>query len=183
MNLYRPKISSWLRARQLKAKNLNNLDRIFELMVKFLNDTNALTVAFAQAGDFIGGVDGCYKKKVLRKVMNSFFCDVDKPFKFYGRINEDVTTYCLLGQRGKLMLTITDVALVQKQTQTNDGGMTGIYLDNGTYLKTFYSVMFCPSCVKVSTMGSTHKRIHHKISWNNCTPKIINQKYKKEVKN
>lgn len=165
---------------KLKAKSINNLDRIFKIMVKFLNDTNAITVAFAQAGDFIGGAKGTYRKKVLRKVMNSFFCRTDKPFKFYGRINEDTTMYCLLGQRGELMFTITDIALVQKQTQANSGGMTEVYLDKGTYLKSFYSVMYCPSCVKVSTMGRTHRRIHHKISWNNCTPKIINQKYKKD---
>ena len=65
------------------------------------------------------------------------------------------------------------------KTQANAGGLTDIYLDNGTYVKSFYSVMFCPSAVKVSMMGDTQMRIHHKVYWNYCVPKIINEKYKK----
>jgi hypothetical protein len=60
-------------------------------------------------------------------------------------------------------------------------GLTDIYLDLGTYVKSFYSVICCPSCVTVSMMGGTKKtmRLHHNVSWNNCTPKIISDKYKK----
>ena len=44
-------------------------------MIKFLDQTGAITVALAQGGDYIGGVDnGNFKKKLLRKAMNSFFC-------------------------------------------------------------------------------------------------------------
>lgn len=46
--------------------------------------------------------------------------------------------------------------------------------------KTNYAVMSMPSAVKISMLNSTHKRIHHKISWNNCVPKIISEKYRKE---
>jgi hypothetical protein len=150
-------------------------------MIDFLYNTDSLTVAFAQGGDFIGGVNGgMFKKGLARKAMNTFFCRMDKPFKFMGRINEDVNTYTTLGQRGERILTFTGCQIVQKQTQKNKGGMSDVYLDMGTYLKSFFSVMYSPSCVKISTMGDTHKRIHHKISWGNCCPKIINQKYKKK---
>lgn len=67
----------------------------------------------------------------------------------------------------------------QLQTQLNKGGLTDIYLDKGTYYKSFLSVMYSPSCVSVSSMGNTHRRIHHRVHWNNCTPKILNEKYKK----
>ena len=70
-------------------------------------------------------------------------------------------------------------ALHQKATQTNKGGMSDVYLDSGTYLKSFYSVIFAPSCVRVGMMGSHHKILHHKITWNNCTPVILNEKHKK----
>lgn len=42
----------------------------------------------------------------------------------------------------------------QMQTQKNAGGMTETYLESGTYLKSFYSVMYAPSCVKLNTMGT-----------------------------
>ena len=164
---------------KLKSKKIKDLDYIFNLMLEYLETTNALTVAFGQGGDFVGGAQGCIKDGTKRKAMNSFFCKTKNKFKFIGSINEDVNTYTLLGSQGKLFLTILDIALEQLQTQSNKGGMTETYLDSGTYLKSFYSVMIMPSAVKIGLMGNKNMRIHHKIDWNRCVPKIINEKYKK----
>lgn len=166
---------------RLKAKTVKNLNHIFEEMLVLLDTTGALTVAFAQAGDFIGGKDSKTFKKgpLLRKAMNTLFCRTDRPFKFVGRINEDVNTYVTLGNTGKLLFTVIDIAIVQSQTQASDGGMTDVYLDNGTYLKSFYSVMYAPQAVTVGIMQSRHTRIHHKVNWNYCVPKILNERWKK----
>lgn len=164
---------------KLKSREPKRINKIFSSMIKFLQCEKITTVAFAQGGDFVGGVNGQFNKKVLRKAMNSFFCDVDKPFTFVGRINEDVNTYTSLGQRGVVMLTITDFMLNQLQPQSNKGGMTDVYLASGTYLKSFYSVMYSPSCVKVAIMNTENKRIHHKVNWNNCSPKILSERWKR----
>ncbi|HDQ7021628.1 TPA: hypothetical protein QBH20_004630, partial [Escherichia coli] len=105
----------------------------------------------------------------------------DRPFSFMGRINEDVNTYTNLGRCGELFMTIGAVQLGQKQTQKNSGGMTELYLDSGTYVKSFYSVMYAPSCVKISLMGASHKRIHHQVTWNNAAVKILHEKYRKKT--
>lgn len=165
---------------KLLIKEITNLDRLFDDMLDFMDNTDALTVAIAQGGDFIGGLEsGNYKKGILRKAMNTFFCKTEKKFQFVGRINEDVNTYTTLGQRGEKIFTFAGCQIVQKQTQKNKGGMSDVYLDMGTYLKSFFSVMYSPSCVKIATMGDNHKRIHHKVNWENCCPKIISEKYKK----
>lgn len=167
---------------KFKNVKVENADALFDIMVDYMDVTGAYTVAFAQGGDFIGGKDNKrYYEKILRKAMNSFFCKTNKPFKFLGTINEDTNAYCLYGTQGKLFLTYTDVVIEQMQTQKNKKGLTDIYLDLGTYVKSFYSVICCPSCVTVSMMGGTKKtmRLHHNVSWNNCTPKIISDKYKK----
>lgn len=164
----------------LKSLQIRNIDDIINLLIDFLNNTKALTVCFSQGGDHLGGVNGgIWKTKLKRKAMNSFLVDVDRSFKFYGRINEDVNTYTMLGNRGELFFTIADIQLNQTQTQTNAGGMTDIYLDSGTYVKSFYSIICSPQAVKISMMGDTQMRIHHKVYWNYCVPKIINEKYKK----
>lgn len=166
---------------KLMHKDFKQLDDVFAAMIDFLIDTNADMVAFAQGGDFIGGLkSGTYQKKVLRKAMNTFFCDVEKPFKFIGRINEDVNTYTRLGSIGWLGLTITDGQINQKQTQANKGGMSNVYLDSGTYLKSFYSVMGMPSAVKIAEMGDKNKRIHHNVEWEYCVPMILNEMHKKK---
>jgi hypothetical protein len=171
----------YIQGEKLMVRKCKQLDRLFETMLRFLDDTNALTVALSQGGDFIGGAKSKrYRERVTRKAMNTFFCRTDKPFTFVGRINEDVNTYTTLGMKGELILSITDASIVQKQTQSNKGGMTDAYLDMGTYLKSFFTVMYCPSCVKVGAMGDKHMRIHHHIDWRRCVPKILNEKYKKK---
>ena len=165
---------------KLKAKKMENFDEVVNIMIKFLDETNALSVAFSQAGDLIGGINNDrFQKGLIRKAMNSFFCRVDRPFKFLGSTNEDCNAYTLLGVQGKLFFTVMTASLVQLQTQQNEGGLTDIYLDNGTYVKSFYTVICAPSCAKIAMMGEKHYRIHHKILWNNCTPKILNERYKK----
>lgn len=166
---------------KLMVNKCKQLDRLFEGMIRFLDDTNAVTVALSQGGDFIGGAQSKrYREKVTRKAMNTFFCRTDKPFDFVGRINEDVNTYTTMGMRGELIMSITEASIVQKQTQSNSGGMTEAYLDMGTYLKSFFTVMYCPSCVKVGAMGDKHMRMHHHIDWRRCVPKILNEKHKKK---
>lgn len=161
-------------------KQIKNIDFVFEEMCKLYDRTGALTVAMAQGGDFLGGIGGFGKDiRIKRKAMNSFICSTKRPFQFVGRVNEDVNTYTLLGTRGELIYTVNVVALNQLTTQKNKGGMSEMYLDNGTYLKSFYTVMYAPSCAKISVLNSTYRRIHHKIKWNNCVSKILSEEYKK----
>lgn len=170
----------WPEGDILKTKEMKNIDKVFEAFLTFLDETNAKTIAFAQGGDLIGGVNGSrFKQGLLRKAMNSFFCKVDRPFTFFGRINEDVNTYTTLGSRGDLFFTFTKVDLVQVNTQKNDGGMSDVYMDYGTYNKSFYTIMTMPSCVKIGMMGDKHLRIHHQVDWETCVPKIISERFRK----
>jgi hypothetical protein len=158
------------------AKTIKNLDKVFDLMVDFYESTNIKSIAFSQGGDHIGGFSGI---KLKRKAMNSFLCSTDRPFKFMGRMNEDVTTYVNLGSKGDLFFTFTNLQLDQKDTQNEKKGLTELYKDNGTYVKSFFSVMYNPSNVKVSMMNSNNPRIHHSIKWINTIPMILDERHKK----
>jgi hypothetical protein len=164
-----------------------SLDWLFSSIADYLSVTPFASIAISQGGDHIGGGDSSNLKAVKskRKAMNSFVCDTEKPFSFVGRINEDVNTYTCEQRKGLLFMTIMAAQLIQKTTQSNAGGMTDLYLDSGTFVKTFYSVMYSPSCVKVSDLSSPqkgsegHARIHHKVTWNNAAPLILSQHHKK----
>jgi hypothetical protein len=160
----------------LKLFYIKNLDAVFESLVNFYKSTNVLSIAMSQGGDFIGGGG---KDKPSRKVMNSFVCSTLRPFKFVGRINEDVNTYALLGSQGNVFLTSMWVALQQSTTQANAGGMTELYLDNGTYVKSFYSVIYHPSSVSVNVLKDRkNPRLHHRVKWRYTVPMIIPETYK-----
>ena len=160
------------------------LDPILDACLDFLDDSGATSVAFAQGGDFIGGGDGRFAKlgkqgKFSRKAMNSFLFRADADVTFRGRVNDDVNLYVECGRRGELFVTIPRLRLWQPQTQVESGGCTDIYLEMGTYIKSFYSVLVAPSCVKISTMGGKHRRIHHMVQWNRACPVILDEKYRK----
>ena len=161
----------------------SNLDKLFAAMIRLLISTNAHAVALAQGGDFMGGAKAkIWKDGIKRKAMNSWFLSTKKPVTFLGRLNEDVNAYVAHGAVGKLFLSVAQATIDQKRTQSQPGGMTEAYLDIGTYQKSFYSVLFAPSCVKVKPMfhafGGT--RYHHHISWEHAVPKIINERHRKE---
>jgi hypothetical protein len=163
---------------------IGKLDDLLEAMMDFMDTTPFHSIAFAQGGDFIGG-EGCTllsrmrKDEIYRKVMNSFLFRVDRPVQFMGRINEDVNMYVEWGRRGILFMTSPQLRLQQVVTQQNSGGLTEIYLDLGTYTKSFYTVMYAPSCVKISEVGTTDRRIHHQVMWKYAVPKILDESHRK----
>lgn len=167
---------------EMKQRSIYNLDRVFDALIDFKNSTGAITVTLAQRGDFVGGKgNNIVRGEILkRKAMNSFICDTERPFKFFGKINEDVNTYTVLGGRGELFFQVPHVSLNQMTTQQSAGGMTDIYLDSGTYVKSFYTVMYAPSCTKIRPMGAVYPRLHHSINWNNAVPKIVPESVKKK---
>ena len=160
---------------------IKNIQEIFNAILNYYKSIPAKSIALSQNGDWIGGENSSWAKELSlkRKCMNSFFCSTERPFKFIGRINEDVNVYTKLGSIGDLFLTIPNISLKQTDTQSNDGGLTDIYLSQGTYVKSFYSVMFSPSSVKVAMLNTERARLHHRVNWNNAIPKILNEQYKK----
>lgn len=154
---------------------VKDLNGIFGKFLRFYVDSGAASIAFSQNGDFIGGFDngnGLYRFS-KRKCMNTFFCSTGRPVRFVGAMNEDVNTYTTLGSRGALFLTVPFAAINQKATQSQEGGISGMYKRFGTYCKAFTTVMMMPSAVKVSMMQSKTPRIHHSIDWKRAVPCIV----------
>lgn len=158
----------------------NDFDKAMDIWFDYLEKTDLIDCyALAQVGDLIGGAGTINQIDGKRKIMNAFFCKTSKPFEFKGKMNEDVNAYIYYGSRGKVFFTTTSAIIKPALTQQVNGGMTDIYKNNGTYVKSFYTVMLAPNCCKISTIGMSNFRIHHKIKWNNAVPKIIREEYKK----
>ena len=172
------------RAGEFKRAQVGKMNAIIEACCLWLDsDKRILSICFMQGGDIFGGGE-CTNlvRKIFpfqkRKAMNSFFCKTSRRFWFFSRLNEDVNTYLGLGCIGFLFFTIDNIFLQQAATQATGGGMSEAYLASGTYVKSFYSVMLYPSFAKV-TVPRSMSRLHHKISWNNAVPKILDDCHKK----
>lgn len=169
----------YVEGKKLCNKSITDMDLVFDTYLDFLDVSGALSVCFGQRGEVIGGANDFWRLRCKRKAMNAFFCRTDRPFKFVGRMNDDVNTYVTLSHKGKLFFTCADIVINQAETQQAKGGLTEMYKENGTYMKSFYTIMMAPSAVRISTLGTKERRIHHRINWNACTPKILRQEWKK----
>jgi hypothetical protein len=168
---------------RLVMKKILDYDELFRIHLDFLKNTPCKTVTMSQHGDYIGGAgNNNVVRGWQRKVMNSFFCDTENPIIFDGSINEDVNYYTQSGLQGYVNFNLFGFALNQIVTQQSSGGMTENYQEGGTYLKSFYSVMYSPGTVKISSMGQGNKkRMHHRVNSNTCYPKILDERYTKKT--
>lgn len=159
-----------------------DITEFIEEAIRYMDRADLDTIAMAQNGDFIGGSESGFAQSVQckRKAMNTFISRSDNQFDFRGSINEDVNTYTRAQQYGKVFLTPNIVSMGQEQTQQNDGGLTDLYEAEGTYIKSFYTLLYTPSAVRLQKMGDEHERIHHKVNWRNCVPKIVPESCKSD---
>lgn len=154
---------------------IQNLNKVFSIHIKLLRDSGLDVLAFAQGGDFVGGWDSNIAKSGFtprRKAMNSFFFRVDNPVTFNGIINEDSVMGVQEGAVGRKVLTNCLVQLEQATTQKQEGGLTDIYVDKGTYEKSFYTLLASPSSTRVMYQHAVG-RIHHHIVGDYAYPKFV----------
>tara|TARA_R110000868_G_scaffold6369_1_gene36263 strand:- start:1601 stop:2476 length:876 start_codon:yes stop_codon:yes gene_type:complete len=153
-----------------------NYDHLINAMLLFFIScpNTLLGMSFLQGGDFIGGVsqNDRWAFTFLRKCMNGWLCSTERRFLFQGVMNEDVSAYTNLQTTGSFFLTLSQIRLQQPITQTT-GGMTAMYKQYGTHVKSFLSVMLNPSFCKVSVLTNKQQRLHHRIDWKKCGAKII----------
>lgn len=168
---------------KLKRIEPRKIGDLFEASLQFLIDSGITCYCWVQGGDFIGGLESNpWRKQVLRKMMNTYFFDCEKPVTFKGTLNEDMVASLYHGLLGDVVLSSCDMSVKQEQTQQNAGGLTEAYLDMGTYVKSFYAVMMNPSCCTVQEMGdpiSGNTRMHHRLRHVNAYPMIMSDRYRK----
>lgn len=160
----------------VKDMDGDDLDQYIDSAIEYIEKADINALCMAQGGDYIGGSKGSMAQnvKTKRKAMNTFILRTDSPVHFRGTINEDVTAYVRGGQLGKLFLTINFANVEQERTQQYEGGLTDIYKDQGTYVKSFYTILHSPSSVKLGKLrGPSYERIHHRVNWNQSVPKIV----------
>lgn len=165
---------------KLVGERAENLDTVFAAMAEYLDSTPISNLSFGLSSYYLGGVESKnVQAGMIPKTMGSFMLKASDPVEFKMHMNDDITTAIWNWSTGRVFFTVMSYQVATPPTQHQAGGMTDIYKDNGTYQKSFYSVMMCPSFVKIAQQGRKFFRIHHEVEWDNCCPKILEQKWKK----
>lgn len=164
---------------KLRAYNCKNIDAVLEAILEYMDNTPFTSMSLGLQAYLIGGMNLTWKKQLVPKCMTTFIMRASDKRYFHMRMNDDITTSAINNMRGHMYYSIVPIMVEVDETQVQKGGMTEIYQDNGTYRKSFYTVMALPSCTKISSMGITDYRVHHQIMWNNCAPRILSDRYRK----
>lgn len=164
---------------KLRSTSCKRLDGVFEGFVEFMDATPVTALSFGHPAYYVGGNIKKFLRGMIPKTMTTFMMRADDVRYFHMRMNDDITTSALNGMRGHMYFTYLPLMISTELTQKASGGMTEAYKDSGTYRKSFYSVMAMPSCAKIYHIGVVEDRIHHEIIWNNCTPKLLSERWKK----
>lgn len=164
---------------------VRDLDAVIRAALEYMQRSRIDGLSFAQTGDYIGGdnsghITSMKRGRLIRKVMNTFVFATARPQRFKGLFNDDVNLYVSEGNRGRVFVMQPMVQISQGTTQARAGGLTERYVEHGTYVKSFMSVMYAPSCVRVGVVNPVHQRVHHKIRWRNAVPCVIGEEHRKE---
>lgn len=93
-----------------------------------------------------------------------------------GRMNDDTVNALDVLRSGGYEISFNYLQMAAKKTQTESGGNTDLYKDNGTVMKTAYIMLPSPiSAILVIKFG----RYHHRNVWARISPKLIHEKYAK----
>lgn len=184
---YRQFSIRYIKKNSLKSLTIRKLDDIFQIFVDFMHNTpKADCIALWQWWDYIWWARNRFfldwYVSIKRKIMNAYINRVSTPYYFYGRMNEDTTCYTQNWKIWKVFLTHPKISVVQPMTQTNSWWLTEMYLEQWTYQKTFYSLIWNPSSIKVSIMWRKNDRIHHNVVRRNAVPVIMREAHKKKWK-
>lgn len=167
---------------RLVAKRCKNLDELLFAMFEFIMETRITDLSFGLSSYYLGGAKNKnYAEGLIPKTMGSFMMKADDPIEFRMRMNDDITSTAYAWSLGKMCFSVMECQVETPPTQHDKGGMTDIYQDNGTYRKSFYSVLMCPSYMRLAQQGIKNFRIHHETNWAKCCPCIISEKWKKNT--
>ena len=91
----------------LNMKWVKDGDAVINLLVEYYKSIDCASLAIAQGGDFIGGGGNDIHESInrRRKAMNFWVLSTKRKYRYISRMNDDVSTYVHLGNKGLLFLT------------------------------------------------------------------------------
>lgn len=98
--------------------------------------------------------------------------------RWRSRLNDDLVNAIETHRLGqKTEYTFLFMQLVMPPSQQEKGGLSDIYLAEGTVRKSAYPILLAPNAAKLVIKFG---RYHHKVDWSKIRSKVISEKWRKE---
>lgn len=160
----------------LKGRDIEDINKIFDLFIEYMEKTNISCLSFANEGRFIGGVSGKFSEGIGRNNTQTFLIKTKDNLQFLGTGNEDFNMVAKYSNIGKLLFEVYRISIKSPKRGSNEGGLYDDYQKSGLYTTNFYSIIVAPYCCKLLFKKDT---ITLKRNWERFAPKILSEVYKK----
>lgn len=165
----------------LRGIKTRELDRLFNEICTYFDETPVQCIGFGNAVDYIGGVPTFESGNASRVVMNGYFLRTENIFFWNGRYSEDFITEVMCGRKGQAWFRFTHVmnqfdVWLPKKNQEYTGGCIASYKSEGSFKLRFYATMFYTDCIKIR---QTENGFDSSIDTTRAFPKILSGRYKK----
>lgn len=165
---------------KIKSKKIKNMDGIIKAFITFLKEDKISMLAFGNSSHFVGGAKNKDVMKGYKKnAFASMFLKTEDDINYIGLMNEDMNCNLEQVKNGKVVLSILRIKLNTPSSKTVEGGLTDIYIDEGKYIRDFYTFMYSPSNINI---GIRKDKIILTVRANNTYPKLIDENLKKVIK-
>lgn len=153
-----------------------------KLLYKYLNKLSSFAESIGMANIGIAQGAETFPENTFRFSPRVFGVhnlpsEPDKFNTWRGRLNDDLINALEVYNNGNFEMLFYFLGFETERTQQESGGLTDIYKEQGTIRKTAYAIMINPLSVKLKIQ---YGRYHHIVNWRNVTPKIINEKWRKQ---
>lgn len=160
----------------LKSRRIDNLDKIFNFMVEYLESTPLLsTLSFSGPRCYIGGLYGAYKNKLTPNYYQLTVHKTNSSTEFIGEYNEDMNYVIDNLLVGRLNYSLVDLQVVSPERSSNSGGIA--------YQEDWFKILQSTVLLNPSGIGwkESYGKVVLKITKNNVYPKILSDRCRKRV--
>lgn len=93
-----------------------------------------------------------------------------------GRMNDDTINAINVWRSGGYEMSIRAMNMTMPNTQSVEGGLSEMYIADGTVRKSAYPILVAPCAAKLTIKFG---RYHHRIEWVKIRPKLLHEKWSK----
>lgn len=149
---------------------ISNINFTIDELISYQKKANIDCIGFANDGGFIGGLNGKFSKLYGRTVQQAMLFYAGTKARFSGTKNEDL--HISVQNFDRTIIELYCIAVHSPKRGTNEGGIEY----GNMYENTAYSIIICPSAIKVNSKSFGVIKSDKKIF-----PQIISERWKKNA--
>ena len=164
---------------KLRGQKVTVLDKVFESLMDFMNESGVNSVGFAVADHFFGGLNSdIVMNRITPRLYNDYFFNEKSDFEFVGFHTEDLVSCEINENTGTPLWTICDICLSSPPVGTSEGGMAATYDSKWQWANAFLPLMARPDVggIKLNKAGNEWR---DSVPKSNVGSKVISGRWKK----